>query len=429
MRRTPLTALLAALLVTLSTASPAAAQDSITNSSITEGITFGQVIHLAISAQATTVFTEARLALQWPGHPEIIEPLDVPPSAIISAAYDLDVRANHLPPFAEVTYHWELATLGGATLVTEPSTLRYLDNRFDWEWQPWQSGNVVVQWDGEERGVARLALDTATESLSQTNTLLGTTYEAPLYIFIYPDLDSLNSGLALHDLAITDRVPALAMPEQSLILMAETPLPQLVTDVQQNLPHALTHVVIGQTAGANAGRVPGWFEEGLAVMASPAPDTALQVALEGAARNGTLMPLESLCVHSYGTLQPSEATLAYAESESVMRYVTDQFGSAGAQNLLAAYAGGAECGAGVEQALGITLAALDDSWRGDLQNQLTVQLGPQSVPTPLLPWLLLLGISLALALPFVAIRVRLKRRRGDKRQPAANDSTETTPSP
>jgi hypothetical protein len=383
-------------LAVLVTPEQVTAQDAISLIYQTEDYTFGQALNFTVEAQATTIFTDAQLTVRPANHPEFtVEMSQLARSARLSLTEEVDVLAHGIPPFAEITYHWELTTFGDASLTTPPRTFRYADNRLGWPWQSEQSENVIVHWDGEDTGVAQIALDVAQDSLARTHTLLGTSDLEDIHVYVYPELEQLTSGLRLHNRNIQDWVTALALPDQSVILLSATSGPQLFVDLSRDLPHELTHIVIYRAAGDQAANIPAWYNEGLAILSSAEPDAALRVTLESGVRDNTLLPLESLCAESYAALQPADAALAYAQSESVMRYIQDHFGSDGVRNLLTTYADGASCDMGVERALGISLDDLETRWQADLSHDMLTQNDPVIA---LLPWAALLGLSILLAL-------------------------------
>ena len=98
--------------------------------------------------------------------------------------------------------------------------------------------------------------------------------------------------------------------------------------------------------------------------AEPDPDypTALAKAREG----GYLISLADLC--GPFPADPLRAQLAYAESESAARYLHDRYGSQSVAALLAAYADGLGCSAGVERALGQPLADFESGWLAEAVN-------------------------------------------------------------
>ena len=180
-------------------------------------------------------------------------------------------------------------------------------------------------------------------------------------------------------------------------------------------------MVVYRAAGGNEGSVPAWFNEGLALTSSAEPDAALRITLENAFRNQQLLPLDALCVSSYTALQPADAALAYAQSESLMRYISDHFGSNAISNLMVVYADGSACSAGIERALGISQSSLESEWRAELQRTIAPSSGA-AIARPSQPWLIAWGVSLLLALLLIAPLVRLRGfQRREQRPPASEE--------
>ena len=191
MRRSLLYSGLLTCLLLLLTATPPTtkAQDAISNVSQSQEYTFGQLLHFAISAQATTVFTEARLVINVAGRPDsIIVTPDIERSANLQLGHDLNMPSSGIAPFSEITYHWELVTLGGAALTSDAITFRYEDNLVPWQWRTRRAEQFVVHWDGEDVAVAQIALDVAGEALERSNALLDNTNRDDIHIYIYSDL-------------------------------------------------------------------------------------------------------------------------------------------------------------------------------------------------------------------------------------------------
>ena len=61
--------------------------------------------------------------------------------------------------------------------------------------------------------------------------------------------------------------------------------------------------------------------------------------------------------------------LAYAQSASLTRYIQARYGNQALQALLAAYADGLDCDAGVQRATGASLAELQTAWLAAQQPQ------------------------------------------------------------
>jgi hypothetical protein len=391
--------LVLALALTITRPGAIAAQDAIEVQQQTHAVSFGQIITFSLQATAPSPFERATLFVRPEGYPQtIVEEADISPVSDLSIAHHLDVEAHQIPPFAAITYYWELEDQLGNRLVTDEERFRYEDTSVAWEWQTEQRGYLTVHYDGSDPIVAIAALDIAEDAIVRTERLLGVGPPDEVHIYVYPELTQLTSSLRVHNLGIEDWVAAYALPPQSVVLVSASPGPELQIALGRDLPHELTHLLIYSTAGPNAASVPGWFNEGLAIMASGEPDPRLKVALDEAILADRLLPLEGLCINSFATLSAGDATLAYAQSESLMRYVNNLYGTAGVRNLMAAYADGAECDAGVQRALGLPLGALESDWKSARQ-QATRTAGTNSAA---LPWLVMWGISLLLATLFVA---------------------------
>jgi hypothetical protein len=164
-----------------------------------------------------------------------------------------------------------------------------------------------------------------------------------------------------------------------------------VLGFDRDLPHELTHILIYELTTPNYSSVPFWLNEGLAVLHETQPNPSFRLALDRAFQQDDLLALDSLC--GGFPLDSADATLAYAQSQSLVSYIRDRWGAADLRDLLAAYAEGATCEGGTQRALGISLAGLENDWRRDvLQANPLVALALQFAP-----WILLLVLP-ALAL-------------------------------
>jgi hypothetical protein len=170
-------------------------------------------------------------------------------------------------------------------------------------------------------------------------------------------------------------------------------------NLQIQVPHELTHVLVYRATGGNYANVPTWFNEGLAVVHQGQRDSSFAGLLAAARDSRQFLSLSSLC----GPFSPAEASLAYAESESVVSFVRRKFGAEGINRLLTAYAGGANCGSGVQSSLGVSLDQLQAAWQADLA---PVPVTVADRLQALAPWLLLAGLVLLapILLLFVAFR-------------------------
>jgi hypothetical protein len=314
----------------------------------------------------------------------------------IEAAVDQPLTGGVWPPFSPVTYGWELSDAAGRKLTTPMQSFEYLDNRF--AWQDASDGIVRVHTSASDAAYARTALDVARTALPRLNQELQAQLPAHVDLYLYTALDDLQSALLL---AGRDWQGGQARPELGVALAAIPPGQGALAQMKRDIPHELTHLLVYQAAGANYAHVPRWLDEGLASANEELAQPAYQLALEAAAREGQLIPLETLCAPF--PADAGAAQLAYAQSQSVVQYLRNVY-PGGIRKLLTAYAGGATCSGGVEQALGLTLGALDWRWRAAATPQGTFQTLAGSAGA----WVLLaVLVSLAL-LPLAFVRRKTK---------------------
>jgi hypothetical protein len=85
-----------------------------------------------------------------------------------------------------------------------------------------------------------------------------------------------------------------------------------------------------------------------------------------------LIPIAHLCE----AIPPDEdlALLAYAQSDSLVEYIQNEYGLPGLQALIFAYDQGVSCEQGVEMALGISIQELEKDWSIDRFNRGTLQI-------------------------------------------------------
>jgi hypothetical protein len=133
------------------------------------------------------------------------------------------------------------------------------------------------------------------------------------------------------------------------------------------IPHELAHVLLYRSVGDGYASLPVWLSEGIASLAELYPNPDYEQALTVASQNDSLLPIAELC----DAFPPdaSGAYLAYAESQSFVRYLRDSYGTPALFSLTSAFADGLSCEQGAVRALGTSLANLDTRWRESVLGQ------------------------------------------------------------
>lgn len=361
---------------------------------------YGESLTFDVRATAPGTLQGARLTV-WISNRESIfsQAVSIQPGTTVSASHTMTVEALRLPPFARISYFWDFQDTSNNLYRSVEQTLLYEDTRVPWQWEPVRQGRITINTNGLDQIASSTALEIATSALAKQSQSLGFSTQEDFLIYIYPDLAQMAASLRMHDQKVQDWVAAYAIPDQYIILISAISGPELVPNLQRDLPHEISHLVIYDLAGQAAPNVPGWLNEGLALATMPEPDPSLKRVLDQAVRDGVLLSLETLCASSFSSLPPHDATLAYAQSESVVRYITKRYGMSQIRALLAAYAGGLSCDGAVERALGITLSTLETQWHSELSRSVA---GTPQQDISLTPWIVAWVVSLILALLFIS---------------------------
>jgi hypothetical protein len=318
----------------------------------------------------------------------------------LSITYLHDLRSSPLPPFDTVTFWWKIE-YGDASHTTEKESFEYIDDRFAWEQLGDEESHVTVHWIKEQGDpkFGQTALDIARGSLTDINAELRAPLPESITVYIYDTQENLNGAMVL---AGREWASGQAHPNLGVVVVAIPPNDRYVSLMERYIPHEITHLLVYRAVTPEGYEyVPEWLDEGLATANEqlPTPEHALMV--EEARAQEQLIPLQDLCV----PFPPDSRTalLAYAQSGSVVKYVRQRYGAQGIRDLLAAYANGASCTSGVEEALGVSLSALEADWRAGLEPL------PQPTPQTSLPaWLKQVGplvglwlLGLLVAIPMI----------------------------
>jgi tetratricopeptide (TPR) repeat protein len=137
------------------------------------------------------------------------------------------------------------------------------------------------------------------------------------------------------------------------------------------LYHEYTHVLVRMAAGVN---VPFWFNEGLAEyearrFKTPRMIGSREKLLRGAQRLLTLSELADMNIPSLSKLQPQVIELAYAQSESFVTWLIEQYSFRDMRGLLARLGRGETVQAAVSSELHEELPVLEQKWREQLKDE------------------------------------------------------------
>jgi hypothetical protein len=351
-----------------------------------------------LRAASAAGVSSATLYLQPEGGAVLEWPVDnLVPAAEVDLIAELNLVLNPLPAFAPITYWWSVADGAGAAVTTAPITFRYEDNRFTWG--RIATGSLTVHWYSGGPALGQAALDTAINALPRINRDIRAPLPARLDIYVYADAADLQTALRRLGLVWAG---GHADPALGVILVAVPPDLRADFNLQRDLPHELTHLLLAETLGAHAASLPAWLNEGLAVMNQGQRDSQYPALLAAARDARAFLPLAGLC-RAFPD-DAVQARLAYAQSEAFVRYLRERFGSEGLHQLILTYAAGVDCEAGVQTALGQSLGTLEADWLRD-----TIYSPPPGTLTNLAPWLVITALVTLAPLTFFALIARRGR--------------------
>ncbi|RLC89237.1 MAG: hypothetical protein DRI79_07270 [Chloroflexi bacterium] len=376
------------------------AADGITVVESKADYSFAQQVTFTLQATSDTDITQVYLFFHATGE-ERTEAVNVPvePARETGVNYVHDLRHFPLPPFAIITFWWQIEDAVGNRLITEPQQFEYTDNRFQWEHL--SADGLTVHWiEGYgDPAFGQAALDIARASLEEINAELRAPVPESITIYIYNAQHNLDAAMVLTG---REWMSGQARPELGAVVVAIPYEEGYTSRMMRYIPHEITHLLVYQAVTPTGYKyVPCWLDEGLATANERLPTPEYAMALEEARVAGALLPLEDLCV----PFSPNSRTafLAYAESASVVQFIRERYGAEGIRTLLAAYANGASCAGGVQEALNISLSGLETIWRAHLEPRAPWRAWVEEVGVWVGLWLL----SLLVAVPMIG---RFRRR-------------------
>ncbi len=323
------------------------------------------------------------------------EPLTVNPDG--HSEFRLDTRQMTLRPFSTIKWNYQFTLGDGSTTNSEVYSVRYADDRFNW--QTLESGTLRVNWYNGDATFGQLAMDTLQSGLASVSRLVAVDLAQPTEFYIYANAEDLRATLGV---SASQWIAGHADPTLGVVMVVIEPGPEQNILMEQRIPHELMHVMLYRAVGTGYRNIPAWLTEGTATLVELYPNADYDRVLMDAARGNRLISLSSLCA-SFPT-DTGQAFLAYAESRSFTNYLHETYGSSGLLKLATSYADGVECGRGTELAFGVSLSSLENRWRAAKLGQTPILPALEN----LAPYLVLLCI--VIGIPFVSIMVTMRRK-------------------
>jgi len=283
-----------------------------------------------------------------------VAPEDYEPATEVETQWTWDMRqTGSLPPGARLWWRWHLVDSSGSELRTPTETITWLDDIH--AWQTLTEGNLSLHAYNATPMMARQLLDAAVDGAERLRGELGSLPADEVNLYIYDSTEAMADAILFEP----QWTGGMAFAEYRTIILGigESDLEWGLNAVE----HELAHVIVGNLVSACYSRVPTWLNEGLAMVSEGGLDAESQRLLDQALQDDAFYPVRAL---SDGfTEDPGRASLAYAQSYSLVTYLLEAHGREPMLALLDAAQAGYRPDAALTEVYGFDSDGLDQAWR------------------------------------------------------------------
>jgi hypothetical protein len=281
-------------------------------------------------------------------------PEDFESTTAIEALWTWDMRqTGSLPPGAQLWWRWHLVDTSGNEVRTPTETITWLDDVHPW--QTLSESNLSLHTYNATQDMQRQLLQAAVSGAARLRDELGPLPADEVHLYIYDSTGAMREAILFEP----QWTGGMAFAEYRTIILgiSEQDLEWGLDAVE----HELAHVIVGNLVSACYSRLPTWLSEGLAMVAEGGLDSESQAMLDQALKDDTLYPVRAL---SDGfTEDPGGASLAYAQSYSLVTYLLEEHGRERLLDLLSALQAGSSPDSALVEVYGFDTDGLDQAWR------------------------------------------------------------------
>jgi hypothetical protein len=258
------------------------------------------------------------------------------------------------PPGAVIWYRWRVTDRDGNTAVTPDAHVTWLDTTY--EWQQLVKDDLTLHWYDGSRAFASDLLNTMVGGVEQLASMTGVRPQAPIHLYVYGDTAEMQDAI-LYEPSWTGGA---AFPANNITIIGIHPAN--LEWGKRTVVHELTHLIVGQMTFSCGENVPTWLNEGIAVYAEGGLDGWSEARFRQAVAENSLLSVRDLT--NGFSAHPDLADLSYSQSYSLVAYLVERHGPERLLALFERLRAGASVEAGLQQAYGLGLDALEDGWRG-----------------------------------------------------------------
>lgn len=339
-------------------------------------IVFPSSLVFKVKAESQTDITRIRLQyeVERMNYARVISEAwpDFSPSPKVETKWNWDMRKATLPVGATVRYWWVIENQNGDRLVTDKYTLEFQDSRYPW--QKLAQGQMSLFWYKGTPAFAAELLAACGQALKRLYADTGASLEKPVSIYIYASPQDLRAAMIFP----REWTGGVAFPEFGTIAIG-VPVSQLEWG-KRAVAHELGHMVVHQiTFSPYGASLPVWLNEGLAMHAEGEKDAYLEEVLKKAASQGRLFSVRSLS--SPFSARPEDAYLSYAQSQSLVEFLIQDYGKDRMLELLHLLKEGSSVDEALLAVYGFDQSGLDKLWKAYITGRTKTIPDFQTAPT------------------------------------------------
>ncbi|MFN8470685.1 MAG: peptidase MA family metallohydrolase [Anaerolineae bacterium] len=275
-------------------------------------------------------------------------------SATVTASKRM--QQGEFAPQMDISYYWKITDSAGNTLTTNPQTLRYADERF--QWQEASNDRVTVFWYGQSDRFGQQVLDWATQGLDRLEKTFGIKMSYPIHVVVYGSKDDMSKALAPRGAVFDGGATVLgeARSQYGTLLMLNA------ADARTTLWHELGHLVLhDRVKGPFESSLPAWVDEGLAMYnESDDPNDSYKRALDQAVSRDDVFRVRSMTSPN-GV--PSKVGIWYGQARSIVTYLLETGGKDKLIQFVDLLGKGSRTDDALKKVYGFDQDQLNDQWR------------------------------------------------------------------
>jgi hypothetical protein len=271
----------------------------------------------------------------------------------VETSWEWDTRKQTLPPGAEIQYQWIIEDSAKRKTQTPWTTFVVEDERYDWN--NISEGRVALYWYKGTQDFGQQLMDAAQGGLEKLAIDTGAHPEKPVKVYIYGSQQALLDALVYAQ----SWTGGVAFTEYGILSIGVAP--ENLEWGEGAMVHELAHLVTYQMTYNPYGDIPTWLSEGISMYAEGSLDEAYQSILTESISQDTLISVKSLS--SSFPADASAASLAYAESYSIVDFLVHEYGQAEMLELLNVFEEGSSYDSALQEVYSFDTEGLEELWR------------------------------------------------------------------